>query len=319
MITPTPESAATNNKSALCSSDKKADVSPQTVHCALCGADDYTVLFNAGEAQSNQIVQCRQCGLMYANPRENAPDVEDITSWNPDWELISKDRFRLAKEELTVFDYRDTRDFLKNRYPERGRLVEVGGGLGFLSNAFREDGWDVALVEPWKEACLFAESRFGLETRPKTLDDAGFDNASVDVLVMVHVIEHLPDPAATIAEVYRILKPGGMLVVETPRYDSLMFRLLGRRERSLSCSGHIYFFTNNTLQKLGERCGFRHDSTRIPGRSLSLDRLLWNLGVISKSESVKNVLLQLSSALKLEQMKIYLNMGDMVRMYFIKP
>ena len=66
---------------------------------------------------------------------------------------------------------------------------------------------------------------------------------------MLHVIEHVPDPVGTLREIWRILKPGGHLILETPRYDTAMFWLLGRRERSLSCDGHIFFFTNESLRR----------------------------------------------------------------------
>ena len=47
------------------------------------------------------------------------------------------------------------------------------------------------------------------------------------MVVFIHVIEHVPDPLETLRSIYRVLKPGGHLVIETPRYDSLMFKLLG--------------------------------------------------------------------------------------------
>ena len=42
-------------------------------------------------------------------------------------------------------------------------------------------------------------------------------------------------------------------MIETPRYDSLAFTVFGRRERSISCDGHIFFFTTGTLQRLCEK------------------------------------------------------------------
>ena len=65
---------------------------------------------------------------------------------------------------------------------------------------------------------------------------------------------------------------------------TLMFKLLGRRERSLNSEGHIYFFTTPTLQNLCKAAGFRLVELDYVGRSLTLDRLMWNMGVISKSE-----------------------------------
>jgi len=61
-------------------------------------------------------------------------------------------------------------------------------------------------------------------------------------------------------------------VLETPRYDTLMLKLLGRRERSLSCDGHIFFFTIDSLRRLYEIAGFELERLDYPPRSLTLDR-----------------------------------------------
>jgi hypothetical protein len=70
-----------------------------------------------------------------------------------------------------------------------------------------------------------------------------------------------------------------------------MFNLLGRRQRSLSnCNGRIYFFTVPTLTKLLEIHGFEVVRTDLVGRTLTLDRFLMNVGIISKSSAVAGFL-----------------------------
>jgi 2-polyprenyl-3-methyl-5-hydroxy-6-metoxy-1,4-benzoquinol methylase len=136
---------------------------------------------------------------------------------------------------------------------------------------------------------------------------------------MMHVIEHVPDPLGTLKEILRVLRPGGVLVMETPRYDTLMFRLLGRRERSVSCEGHIYFFTSKTLARVSAKAGFRLLRADRVGRSLSLRRLLYNAGVISKSERLQRKLEALAVALQLDRFSLSLNLRDMERVYLEKP
>jgi ubiquinone/menaquinone biosynthesis C-methylase UbiE/ribosomal protein S27E len=293
--------------------------SEQHVRCNLCGNDDYSVVFKADEAQVSQIVKCNQCGLMYANPRRRPVDVDSIRTWDPGFKLVERDRFRLARQRLVVRDYRSTCKHLRSMFPNRGRLIEVGSGIGALSNSFKEDGWQVEAIDPWVEGCQYAESHYGLKAHPMTLEEVRFPDASIDVAVMIHVIEHLPDPAATLAEIDRVLKPGGLLVMETPRYDTLMFKLLGRRERSVSCDGHIYFYTNKSLQQLGQKAGFQVQRAMCVGRSLSLDRLAWNIGVISKSASIQRLIGSVAAKLQFRKLWVHLNVRDMQRVYFQKP
>lgn len=288
------------------------------VTCNLCNKNDYMILFGPGVAQNNQIVKCNHCGLMYVNPREDDADQDKFKKYDPNWTLQHSGQ-RFEKESLQIRDYRKTRDFLGNAFPRRGRLIEIGSGFGYLLNYFKQDGWDVMGLEPLRGCCQFSESEFGIKAIPKILEEAGLDENSIDAVLMMHVIEHVPDPFDTISQVYRVLKPGGYFVMETPRYDTLMFRLLGKRERSLSCNGHIYFFTTDTLTKMVKNAGFEVQKVDYVGRSLTLDRLIWNVGVISKSDSVQKALKWISTKLHFKKIWFKLNMRDMQRMYLRKP
>ena len=110
-----------------------------------------------------------------------------------------------------------------------------------------------------------------------------------------------------------MLVPGGHLVLETPRYDTLAFRLLGRRERSLSCDGHVYFFTTESLRRAYQAAGFEHVEHRFPGRTLTLDRVVHNLGVMSKRPSLQRSLGAASRRLGLQRISASVSLRDMQR------
>jgi 2-polyprenyl-3-methyl-5-hydroxy-6-metoxy-1,4-benzoquinol methylase len=289
--------------------------------CNLCGSGNFSVLFDAGVAQINRIVRCGDCGLMYASPLGRPPDVDEITTWDPAWVLEhirTTDRWRLEKESRQVRDYLSTRRLLAQKFPARGTLVEIGSGLGCLLNFFREDGWTTVGIEPNTGLCLFAQEEFHLKVLRGTLRDANLESASADVVTMIHVIEHVPDPMSIFHEVHRLLRPGGWFVLETPRYDTLMFKILGRRERSLSCDGHIFFFTSATLARMARSAGFKIVRTDYVGRSLTLDRLLYNLGVVMKSSAARQGLGKLSRLMGLNHLGVTLNLRDMQRVYLEK-
>jgi SAM-dependent methyltransferase len=191
--------------------------------------------------------------------------------------------------------------------------------MGFLLAKFREDGFDVEGIEPNKGYCEFIEEYHGIKASPTILEEANWPDDSVDVVVMLHVIEHVPDPLQTLQEIFRVLRPGGSLVLETPRYDSLMFKVLRHRERSISCDGHIYFFTTDTLRQMCAKAGFQFQFVKYVGRSLNLARLFWNVGVISKSTAVQKILAKASDLLRLNKVHMRLNARDMQRMVLRKP
>lgn len=294
----------------------------QILNCNICDSPDYSVLFKAGRAQLNQIVKCTQCGLMYANPRTTEPDHVEIAKFDPDYVqeyLIQNKLPRFRKEALQVRDYNSTRRFLASQRPDKGDLLEVGSGLGFLLSHFRKDGWNTTGVEPDRGLCRYAERTLGMKVIPELLHAAGLADASFDVVLMMHVIEHVPDPTATLQEIHRVLRPNGLFVMETPCYDSLAFKILGRRERSLSCSGHIYFFTSETIERIARKAGFSVVKKVKVGRSMTVGRLLFNVGVVCKSKTIERGLESLSQILRLDRIHLTLNLRDMERVYLQKP
>jgi 2-polyprenyl-3-methyl-5-hydroxy-6-metoxy-1,4-benzoquinol methylase len=296
-------------------------VAANDVPCNLCGSLDQIALFEAGIAQINRIVECKQCGLMFSSPRSRPVDQEAIRDYDPQLtsNVADYDPTRFRKERLQVRDYADTRAELARLYPDRGSLVEIGCGMGFQLEAFAAEGWDVTGIEPDRGFCEFIAYFHGLKALPTILEEAGLPDASVDVVVFLHVIEHVPDPLGTLKSIFRLLKPGGHLVIETPRFDSLMYKLFGHRERSLNCNGHIYFFTTRSLRQMCEKAGFEYKQCNYVGRSLSLERVAWNIGVMSQSEIVQTTLRKLSAGLKLDTMQVRLNTHDMQRIIIRKP
>lgn len=303
---------------SIVDSEIPSEWNENSIPCNLCQSDDYTVLFDSGVAQANRIVKCNHCDLMYANPRANGADCESIVNWDPSWNLVERNKPRLEKEKLQVRDYEGMRAFLNKHYPNKGSIIEVGGGLGFLLSTFKQEGWDVLAVEPWEEACMHAEKAFGIKAIASTLEDAKLPSNSADAVILLHVIEHVPDPVGTLAEIARILKPGGHAIVETPRYDTIWFKILGRRERSVSCDGHIYFFTTETLRQSAEKAGLELTELRSVGRHLTLDRLAWNLGVVSKSKFIQRLIDKMSRKLRLQNRAVRINLGDMQQLYLRK-
>lgn len=289
------------------------------VACNLCGADDYAVLYGENVAQPHQIVRCCNCGLMYANPQDPT-DVDKIRVHEPGQvpiELAYPQYFQ--KQHVQIRDYRKIIGKIGRIFPDGGSVLEIGANVGVFLNEWQENGWEALGIDPDEDCSIYARKRYGIDILPKTIHQAAFENEMFDVVVMLHVIEHVSDPLADLDEIYRVLKPGGVLVIETPKYDSLLFRLLGKRERSLSCEGHIFFFTTKTLRALTGRAGFRPLAMDVVGRTLTVDRLLYNVGVISKSPRFLALLERVGPALGLDHLVIYLNMRDMMRLYCRKP
>ena len=118
-----------------------------------------------------------------------------------------------------------------------GEAADIGGGYGRLSIVLSEFADKVTLIDSSSQqlalAADFLADHPGVETRLMDAARLAFPDSSVDLVAMVRVLHHLPDPAPELAEVSRILRPGGTAIVEVANLAHALNRVrhMVRRER----------------------------------------------------------------------------------------
>jgi len=128
-------------------------------------------------------------------------------------------------------------------------------------------------------------------------------------VVMLDVIEHLPDPRGTLALCARHLNPGGAIVITTGDFASLYARLAGSRWRLMTPPQHLWFFTPESMRRLARQLDLQverldHPAKRVP-LSLIAFQLRRMLGVKGQPE--------------LRPMGIPVNLFDAMRVILRKP
>jgi 2-polyprenyl-3-methyl-5-hydroxy-6-metoxy-1,4-benzoquinol methylase len=136
-----------------------------------------------------------------------------------------------------------------------GRLLEVGCGGGLLLRIAEEDGWRGYGTEISPSCAELLRAQRGDAFFEGELPDAPFAEQSFDAVIMMEVIEHLPDPSRYLAAAHRLLRPGGVLAITTPNMGGLSGRLLDTRWRVVG-DEHLNYFDRASLTTLLERCGF---------------------------------------------------------------
>jgi SAM-dependent methyltransferase len=134
-----------------------------------------------------------------------------------------------------------------------GRLLDYGCGNGGFLAFMRGLGWAVAGYEPDADAAAAARDRYLLEIRGP--DGPAFPDGSFGAITMSHVIEHVPDPIATLRDCARLLEADGQLTIVTPNAASLGHRLTGASWRGLEVPRHLHLFSPATLAECVRRAG----------------------------------------------------------------
>jgi 2-polyprenyl-3-methyl-5-hydroxy-6-metoxy-1,4-benzoquinol methylase len=140
-------------------------------------------------------------------------------------------------------------------YIPNGRLLDVGCGSGVYLKEMQNFGWTVEGVEFDPVAANEAISK-GLNVHCGSLEDQSFPEAHFDAVTLNHVIEHLIDPFSSLKECFRILKPGGQLLIFTPNTDSFGHRLFKNNWRGIETPRHLYVFSKRSLYKILRKANF---------------------------------------------------------------
>lgn len=189
-----------------------------------------------------------------------------------------KTRSHLNEREVALSGCNEIVSYLKEHTP--GKILDFGCGLGWILSTLNSD-WDKFGIEVSKFAADHA-SNFGSIYRGNYMN---YSEKEFDVVVMNHVIEHLPNPEEAIAKVHSILKPKGLLIIGTPNFDSGAARKYGNRFRLLNDPTHISLFSEDSLRRFIRDHGFKIIKAEYPFfdtpwfNAENLLRLLENDGV----------------------------------------
>jgi len=136
-----------------------------------------------------------------------------------------------------------------------GALLDVGCGSGAYAASMRDRGWEVRGTEFDPLAAQVARSAHGIAVDVGELASIAYPDGAFDAVTARHVLEHVRDPVAFLSECWRILRPGGRLVIVTPNVDSLGHRHFGDRWRGLEQPRHLFLYGSAALRALFRRIG----------------------------------------------------------------
>jgi 2-polyprenyl-3-methyl-5-hydroxy-6-metoxy-1,4-benzoquinol methylase len=234
--------------------------------CPNCGRDDFTVIFDSNMGENDlqkgiktvymlwgevhgRHVKCKNCHLIYVNPIEKTSKINGDYSkmGNTDAPIIREPRLSATESQVGLI----------KRYGNGTHLLDIGCGEGFFLLNASKAGYTTKGVELSQDAAAYARKEFSLDVEGKSFEEMQLPENYFDVVTMWQVLEHLPYPLATIKEVHRILKPGGLLATSTPDIESIPAKIFRRKWWNLRRL-HINQFTAKTLTDMLNHAGFKN-------------------------------------------------------------
>ena len=186
------------------------------------------------------------------------------------------------------------------------KLLDIGCGSGQALVRMRAIGWEVEGVDFDSLAVEVAQLK-GIPAHLGDLRAQVYQDSYFDAIYMGHVLEHVYDPVGLLRECYRVLKPGGTLVVLTPNTDSWGHKLFNQDWRGLEPPRHLYLFNSKTIRKALKDAKFDKVNIRTlaGGTSyiLSMSHLL-KYGALTTANSPKNLEQKFRQKLKSLEQKL---------------
>jgi 2-polyprenyl-3-methyl-5-hydroxy-6-metoxy-1,4-benzoquinol methylase len=264
---------------------------PKEISCPLCNSLNFKYLFPGHDrlhcisAEFN-IYKCKSCGVLFTIPQLSG---NALKKFYPEDYYAYKDNtcnHRSLKEKLMLI-FTDPLLFIglsngkllslllspfkrKTVGYAGQKVLDVGCGAGDYLKSLRLKGCELFGIDIGKsdEEGL---AQIGIKFINCELRDAPFPDSMFDVITINHVFEHLDDPIGHAKKLYRMLKPGGRLIVGIPNVASINRYIFGRFWLNFDVPRHLFHYTPEVILRIFNETGFVHEKIRfnsVPGNFL---------------------------------------------------
>jgi len=222
-------------------------VDEEAQSCTLCGTVGHRrYLFEKLNDNSGvgliKICRCCVCENIYLWKYNNFFD-DELYAYYTMYAGKTKDQ---AYDPLTKESYLQVLKLLESNGGGRS-ILDVGCGNGSFVDAAMVQGYKIRGIDPSQSAVDVAQG-FNLPVQNIDFFSGKIKESSFDVLTMFEVIEHVPEPVRFLNRAEHVVKPGGLIYITTPNFNSLDRRVLGKNWNGFHRE-HLTYFTPATLIK----------------------------------------------------------------------
>lgn len=213
------------------------------------------------------IFHCSNCGQAQTTPLLRDSDLSDVYGgYYPRKNIIIEDLVNQARDPMspaTVLARQRSGTDNQGQYLAKPGMVvlDYGCGAGVSLLELAAIGADAYGIEADPNVRQVVD-QLKLRIHIGMIDDAPYQEGQFDLIILNQVIEHLPDPAAILEKLRRLLKPGGRFALSFPNAGSVYARQFGRRWINWHIPYHLHHFNAKSMRLFFERNGWKVLSTR---------------------------------------------------------
>jgi len=233
---------------------------PQAEGCRFCGGGPLTAdaSFLARNGQRYHLGWC-SCGCATLLPKPSAEELAAAYDSSYYGEQVAK--FSGPVERVIEKFRRHRARSSAGTLPARAKVLDIGCGNGRFLSYLISAGHQGYGVELPGASARRAATVPGLVLKVGRLEEGDFPAHFFDLITLWHVYEHLEEPAATLDQIARILKPGGYLKLSLPNIASWQARIFAGHWFHLDPPRHLFFQDGASLRRAVQDRGFQHIST----------------------------------------------------------
>jgi len=258
--------------------------------CILCNSDNTILQWK--NVRGYRVRKCLDCSFLFLDEIKSEQELEEFYSENyfmASYARNETDLVSAAKKQTILSEAAEYAKLIRNYNPQAVSVVEIGCSWGYLLYNLQNFEYSVKGYELSKTTANAGREQLGLDIT------SGFFEAQIDqfdVLILRHVLEHVPDPQDILSKIYDSLTKGGLFILEGPNLDSISSKLFGQNVSWVAPPEHVSFPNFRSLVIAGEKLGFKciYKSTR-RGRGISIfhQALLNSVGLFfGGKENAKN-------------------------------
>jgi 2-polyprenyl-3-methyl-5-hydroxy-6-metoxy-1,4-benzoquinol methylase len=162
---------------------------------------------------------------------------------------------------------------LMQKYNCSGKILDVGCAAGFFLKGFQMNGWECSGLEPNSTMAEYGNKELDLNISVGSLESFN-SNEQYDLVSLIQVVGHFYDIDIALENVYRLLKPGGLVLVESWNRASLVAKIFGKSWHEYSPPSVIHWFTDYTLNDIFNMHNFKFVDKGYPKKQINLKHAL---------------------------------------------